>query len=195
MFGGWCRQLLLVVHNCLINGLANIYIHNNLEIFVTYKIDKASLDTNKRKRSVGYEEAMYVPSDIRQPTAVRQFVVDAFMLIENVAMVSVAKNTVTSTSSYTDAFWIMVAVIGASYTAAMCLKLVYYWSCHPWSTLIKPRRCSDQATNMSFIETSVVVLSKQVNITAGGSNGVNFSTDPTRDQIRYNEMLPRGNCA
>ncbi len=32
--GRWLRQVLLVAHNCLLNGLANLYVHNNLEIFV-----------------------------------------------------------------------------------------------------------------------------------------------------------------
>ena len=77
LIGAWGRQLLLVIHNCLINGLANIYVHNNLEIFVVYPKEKM------RKRSLGYEEASYKPPNERRQTLIRQLIVDFIILIEN----------------------------------------------------------------------------------------------------------------
>ena len=42
----WVRQISLVIHNCFVNGLANLYIHNNLEIFVT--VTEAEAVTEKK---------------------------------------------------------------------------------------------------------------------------------------------------
>jgi hypothetical protein len=56
----WLRQVLLVVHNCCLNGLANIYVHNNLEVF----IQRSESDTS------------YVTSDVRQRSFVRQTLFD-----------------------------------------------------------------------------------------------------------------------
>ena len=44
----WVRQISLVIHNCFVNGLANLYIHNNLEIFVTVTEAEAEAETEKK---------------------------------------------------------------------------------------------------------------------------------------------------
>ena len=31
--GRMCRRILLVIHNCWLNGMANIFLHNSLDIF------------------------------------------------------------------------------------------------------------------------------------------------------------------
>lgn len=194
LIGGWWRQLLLVVHNCLLNGLANIYIHNNLEIFVRYDNDKkpAKLEEEKsRKKSVGYEGASYAASDIRQRTLVRQFVVDAIMLAENIAMLYLAKDTVTSTTSFKSTYWIIVVIAVSCYLAAMCLKFMFYWSCHPWSKLIRPRKCSAGAELVvPTYESSTVMFSRQVNCAFGGPDHlINITFDPAQDRLRHNSTM------
>ena len=181
LIGAWGRQLLLVIHNCLINGLANIYVHNNLEIFVVYPKEKM------RKRSLGYEEASYKPPNERRQTLIRQLIVDFIILIENLTMIVLAKNTVTSTSSFTENFPFCVIVIGICYFSAMFLKFTFYWCCHPWSTLIKPsgwRNSNSEASimNVPTYSTNFVILSRNIEVQyARNSHTFNVSVNNQND--------------
>lgn len=178
--GAWVRQILLVVHNCFINGLANIYVHNNLEIFVHYDQDEAEeanetpTKTKRRKKSVGVS---YTVSDIRQQTLVRQLVIDGIILLENVAMLYLAKGTVTSTVDFPEVYYIIVMLTCTCYIGAMLLKITFYCCCHPWAELIRP--------NKSQINTSVIVFSRQVNLRMGLGKKCQLSLDPYQDRLRY----------
>ena len=110
--GAWARQVLLAAHNCLLNGLASIYVHNNLEIFI-------------RRRSDEQEGLSYVPSDVRQRTLVRQAVFDAVIFCENALMLYVAKDTITQTSDFKDLHVTLVAIVVVSYCLGMMLKVLY----------------------------------------------------------------------
>ena len=48
------RRILLVVHNCWLNGMANIYLHNNLEIFSK---TNHGHEQNGRKKSLFEEDS------------------------------------------------------------------------------------------------------------------------------------------
>ena len=155
----WLRQLMLVMHNCLINGLANLYIHNNLEIFVQYDENSQS---RSRKKSIGYEEATYAPPDSRQPTFLRQFLVDSIFFMENVTMIVLAKDTKTF-PRIDKSYNIILYVIIACYLSSLLLKFLYYWYFHPWSAIIKPLKTQDEAgRNHRIFQLSTMICSKKV---------------------------------
>ena len=74
---GQLRQILLVTHNSLLNGLANLYVHNNLEIFIQ-KIKGEDDEEDEKKQSgkgslpTKCGKVSYMTSDVRQRTLVRQ---------------------------------------------------------------------------------------------------------------------------
>ena len=185
LWSSWTRQVLLVVHNCFVNGLANIYVHNNLEIFVKYSTTTTTGNNNfvrsssstssesdrdavkSRKKSIGYEGATYSVSDRRRRTLIRQTVIDLIIFLENFAMIYLARLTITSTSNFNQIYFVIVLIVATCYFSAYALKFLYYWTCHPWSDLIRPQKCS--TTTATPYRTSCVIFSKQIDLEIGGS--------------------------
>ena len=73
----YVRRIFLILHNCWLNGMANIYLHNNLEIFSK---TNHGHDENEREKSVFDEESLsnsdmdldiqnYSRSDIKLPAS------------------------------------------------------------------------------------------------------------------------------
>ena len=132
---GQLRQILLVTHNSVLNGLANLYVHNNLEIF----IQKIKGD-EEEKLPTKSSKVTYMTSDVRQRTLVRQLVFDLVILVENMVMVYLAKDTVMVAkfddpsereSSYANIHLRIALIIAAAYALGMAMKvevLKMYWS-------------------------------------------------------------------
>lgn len=99
------------------------------------------------------EDTFYHPSTSRKRTFVRQLVVDSIIFAQNITMIVLAKDTVTSTVKFRYSYMVIVIVAGICYSFSMLLKLVFYTQCHPWAKIIKPRPSS------SF-ETSTVICSR-----------------------------------
>ena len=136
-FMGQLRQILLVTHNSVLNGLANLYVHNNLEIFIQkIKGDEEEEEKLPTKSS----KVTYMTSDVRQRTLVRQLVFDLVILVENVLMVYLAKDTVMVAkfddptereSSYANIHLRIALIIAAAYALGMAMKvevLKVFWS-------------------------------------------------------------------
>ena len=129
---GQLRQILLVTHNSLLNGLANLYVHNNLEIFIQ-KIKGEDDDEEKRgEKGAKCGKVSYMTSDVRQRTLVRQLVFDSVILVENLLMVYFAKDTVMVSNfndptkvegSYASIHLRIACVIAATYTLGMAMKV------------------------------------------------------------------------
>ncbi len=172
---GKLRQRLLVVHNCLLNGLANLYVHNHLEIFV-----QSSKGNNKNVN--------YVTSDVRRRTLTRQLIFDAIFLAENAAMLYVAKDTMTRTSNFSHLHHSVVIVAAATHVAGLVLKITFYVACHPWAELIRPQR---QELNEI---TSCVVFSRHLDVVLDVSTcQVQINANKESDRRRYesiNLLLP-----
>ena len=131
------RQALLILENCLVNGLANIYMHNNLNI---------QADESKTSQ--------------QESSMIRQISVDTLILIENVVMLWLGSNTETSTYTFKESYWIIVLVVAVSYTLSMTLKILFYCYCHPWSKLIQPQSGKDNISNdTTKIESSQIKMS------------------------------------
>ena len=142
------RTCALVVHNCILNGLANIYVHNNLEIFQevdndqdTKPYDCLSQDDNvqdariRAKINRSAKDINYTTWDIHQRTFWRQLIFDAIFLAENLAIITIDSDSfsyVGPTKYRTSAKVVLMAV----YIGALLLKLAYYNWLHPWSALI-----------------------------------------------------------
>ena len=126
---GQLRQILLVTHNSVLNGLANLYVHNNLEIFIQkIKGDEEEDEKLPTKSS----KVTYMTSDVRQRTLVRQLVFDLVILVENVLMVYLAKDTVMVAkfddpsereSSYANIHLRIALIIAAAYALGMAMKV------------------------------------------------------------------------
>lgn len=168
----WLRQFLLVLHNCCLNGLANLYVHNNLEIFVQKS------DTT---------ECNYVRSDVRQQTFLRQSLFDIVIFGENLAMIYLAKDTVTKTSNFLDIYTTMVIIIMTCYCVGMALKVFFYLWCHPWAELVRPQ-------SFCRFATSCICCSKQVDISVNGCCQIEMTGNKATDIQRYKSismLLPR----
>ena len=146
----WIRQLLLVLHNCALNGMANIYLHNELKIFVQKSKSRKRMRRNSTQIS---ENFVYVSSDERQHTFVRQCVFDLVFLSENAAMLYLSQFTITQTSNFREIHFTISFIVTALFLCGMSLKFLFYIWLHPWAELIRPK---------SIIEwtSSCVVLSK-----------------------------------
>ena len=73
-----------------------------------------------------------------QHTLVRQFIVETILLLENVAMVILARTIVTARKTpFDDIYNLTLLCIVVSYSSAMFIKILYYSFCHPWSELIR----------------------------------------------------------
>ena len=128
-FMGQLRQILLVTHNSVLNGLANLYVHNNLEIFIQkIKGDEEEDEKLPTKSS----KVTYMTSDVRQRTLVRQLVFDLVIFVENVVMVYLAKDTVMVAkfddpaereSSYANIHLRIALIIAAAYALGMAMKV------------------------------------------------------------------------
>ena len=127
---GQLRQILLVTHNSVLNGLANLYVHNNLEIFIQ-KI-KGDEEEEHKKLPTKSSKVTYMTSDVRQRTLVRQLVFDLVILVENVLMVYLAKDTVMVAkfddptereSSYANIHLRIALIIAAAYALGMAMKV------------------------------------------------------------------------
>ena len=119
-----------MTHNSLLNGLANLYVHNNLEIFIQ-KIKGEEDDEKSGKVDCG--KVTYMTSDVRQRTLARQLVFDSVILAENLLMVYFAKDTVMVANfdddpaevggSYAGIHFRIACVIAATYTLGMAMKV------------------------------------------------------------------------
>ncbi len=213
--GRWARQVLLVAHNCLLNGLANLYVHNNLEIFVhreppSNREEEEDSTSKKNKRNkggaaganagvgAGVDELTYVASDVRQRTLVRQAAFDLVFLAENVAMVWLSAWTVTVTPNYAEVHSALVALVAVCYGAGMALKVAFYLGCHPWAELIRP---SSSSSSSSSLCTSCVVFSRHLDVSVDTGGGgccccrLRVSSNRSRDLERYRSirhLLPAG---
>ena len=103
-----------------------------------------------------YTEARYRALDVQYRTFVRQLLVDVILLIQNIVMIVLAKNTVTSSTAFSHAYDVISVVIGVSYVLSMLIKLLFYLYCHPWASIIRPEPGRWQ--------TSVMILSKERSI-------------------------------
>ena len=61
-----------MTHNSILNGLANLYVHNNLEIFIQKIKGEEEEGEGKSRGKVGSSKVTYMTSDVRQRTLVRQ---------------------------------------------------------------------------------------------------------------------------
>jgi hypothetical protein len=138
----WLRfvKLLLVLQNCVLNGLANMFVHNSvdLEINVRGREDLSPMDFNARQR-----------------TFVRQTVFDLVFLAENVVMIWLGSRTETSSKDFAYIYMIVTAIIVGCYVSGMALKVLFYCFCHPWAELIRPIKLTKFAS-------SVVVMGRAI---------------------------------
>ncbi|TRY70108.1 hypothetical protein TCAL_15011 [Tigriopus californicus] len=155
----WARQILLAVHNSLINGLANLYVHNNLEIFIQHQTKVESPPS-------------YGASDVRQRTLIRQVLCDAVILIENAMMLSFVMSKVDSKSDRVEEATILAVVVVALYICGMGMKIFFYCWCHPWAELIRPQ-------SYTQYNGSVVVFSKHID----------YHVDIRRCRVRLSQNL------
>ena len=118
-----------MTHNSLLNGLANLYVHNNLEIFIQ-KIKGEEDDEKSGKVDCG--KVTYMTSDVRQRTLVRQLVFDSVILVENALMVYLARETVMvakfddpaeAETNYAGIHFRIACIIAAAYTLGMAMKV------------------------------------------------------------------------
>ena len=107
------------------------------------------------KNNIG--DTFYHPSTCRKRTFVRQLVVDTTIFAQNIVMIVLAKDTITTTVKFHHSYTIIVIVTGICYTLSMLLKLLFYTQCHPWAKIIKSRPRSP-------FETTTVVCSKHFDV-------------------------------
>merc|ERR1719411_45335 len=74
----------------------------------------------------------------RDHTLVRQFLVESVLLLENIAMLTLARRlTLKATATaFNEIYSYTIFCACLSYTSAMLLKVLYYLCFHPWSELI-----------------------------------------------------------
>ena len=142
----WVRQILLVLLNCLLNGMANIYVHNNLE--------KKSFDRKSLKYDDAHNAAFDITTDERQRTFVRQVIFDLVFFVENALMMYLARFTATKTPNFSDIYSGILIVVSVTYFIGTLLKVVFYMWCHPWSELIRPRRLGEFETSFTVLSTT-----------------------------------------
>ena len=153
----------------LVNGFANIYTHNNLELLIHYSDTEVSDDNqNTFSKCISYEEANYVPPDKRRSTLVRQLVTEIILLVENVAMILVGKN-VPLFDYYEETFPILIKIIVICYLCSITLKIVFYSYCHPWSTLIRPSLNFRPKEDEPYFKSSMIVFGKRLHLQIGGN--------------------------
>jgi hypothetical protein len=70
---------------------------------------------------IGLPKTTYGPIDVQQRTFVRQLLIDILILIENVSMVFIARET-----QCQDLYQLSIKIITFSYLMAVVLKLVFY---------------------------------------------------------------------
>ena len=107
----------LVFHNCLINGLANVYMHNELD-----------MDFGHGGGSVPHPP---------KGTLYRQLCVDVIIFVENLIILVLAQYTPTSTETFMNSYWVICLIIVISYSVSIAFKVIFYLYLHPWSLLIK----------------------------------------------------------
>ena len=130
------------------------------------------------------EDIFYHPRTSRNRTFVRQLVVDSVIFTQNVVMIVLAKDTITSTSRFSASYLIIVIVATVSYLLSMMLKMIFYTQCHPWAKIIKPR------TRESF-ETTTVICSTLFDIKINKFS-VKFSkTPPVPPTSATNHDVPK----
>jgi len=174
------RRALLVVDNCVLNGLANLYFHNNLEVYVQH----TSRDQNRRRfsaESVAADDqhlkTNYVGSDVRQRTLIRQLMFDAIFLAENVAMVVLAGQT--GPRDYLPFHDGLATAVATLHLSGVAIKLAFYLSCHPWASLIRPRSCW-------LLNTSCIFFSRQYKLDVDlKAKSASVKADVGEDRQRY----------
>ena len=74
-------------------------------------------------------------------TLVRQFLVESVLLLENVAMITLARRLTlkASATTFNEIYSYTIFCVCLSYTSAMFLKVLYYSCFHPWSQLIRKK--------------------------------------------------------
>ena len=163
------RLIILVVHNSIVNGFANIYTHNNLELCIDYReANKCNNNQNTFQKCMSYEEANYVPPEKRQSTLVRQLVTEIILFVENVTMILVGRY-VPLFDYYEDTFPVLIKTIVICYLCSITLKIVFYSYCHPWSTLIRPSINFRPKEDEPYFKSSMIVLGKRLNLQIGGN--------------------------
>lgn len=98
--------------------MANIYTHNNLEVFIQ-KTDESVSSSSKPNQNT----SSYVSSDIRQRTLFRQSLFDLIFLLENAAMIYLAKDTVTKTPNFKDLHWMIMMIVAACHVGGLIIKV------------------------------------------------------------------------
>ena len=175
-FMEWIKQVFLVVHNCLLNGLANLYVHNNLEVFI--QRPKNSSETSR-----------VTNSDFQQRTLTRQFIFDVIVFVENAVMLFSGLGTVKQALGPNFHLPIVAMIVGL-YMSALVLKILFYTICHPWAKLVRSRQ-------RSF--TSCILFGKQINCflsKSGHEAGcglccISCSKDPEADKKRHGLLNPK----
>ena len=135
----------MVLFNCVLNGLANLYVHNNLDIFahIANTVEDTSSSGNKTRRR----------------SLVRQLVFDIIFFLECTVMLWTGIHSFPLLPRGDDnrAFRLRIAagLLGV-YLVSFLVKALYYLLCHPWATLI--------SRNRDNVEEQMVLLSRNVSI-------------------------------
>jgi hypothetical protein len=159
-------------YDCLINGLANIFVYNNITNTPS-KIKRSNLLSGVSRHSSDQPQSTYsskaliwtIPDESNEEqkgsnqltkkqtaqssnvstnknpkTLVRQFIIETILLLENIAMLILARRVTMETNrsnNFEEMYNCTLLCIVVSYFIAMLLKLLYYFCCHPWSKLIR----------------------------------------------------------
>merc|ERR1712061_321304 len=96
---------------------------------------------NIQSNSKNVEIAALNSTEKGDHTLVRQFLVESVLLLENIAMITLARRlTLKATATAFDEIYsYTIFCVCLSYTSAMFLKVSYYLCFHPWSELIRKR--------------------------------------------------------
>lgn len=137
----------VVLFNCFLNGLANLYVHNNLDIFA---------DCNERRVD---DPGSNGNNSTRSRSVVRQVLFDTIFLLECSVMIGFGIHSFPMLPQGDDhrAFRLHVAAtLLAVYLASFLVKAFYYLLCHPWATLISKKRDN--------VEEQMVLLSRTISL-------------------------------
>ena len=113
------RQTFLIAENCFVNGLANLYVYNSLNLDFDVQLRSTQTDLQEKR------------------TLFKQITVDIIIFIENVIMLCLGMETMTSTTTFTKSYWMVIVIVAISYLTSMTLKILFYCFFHPWNQLIQ----------------------------------------------------------
>ena len=136
------------VYASFINGLANIFVYNDIE-------DKENVNNLELSESKDIE--MCMKSKLSTPNhfssfkrkdksqhLVRRFLIEVILLLENIAMITLAKRISMTTISphFKHIYNYTVFFAMGSFLIAVILKFLFYVFFHPWSALIRQKQKS-----------------------------------------------------